>query len=354
MRAARYYGKEDIRIEEIPEPKLGPGQIKIAPAFVGICGTDLHEYLGGPNFCPTKPHPVTKEQIPVTLGHEFSGTVKEVKEPSPFKIGDKVVVQPSIFCSECTACRGGAENVCHKSGFIGLSGGGGGLSDSVCVPADAVLKLPDNVPLDVGALVEPLSVAWHAVSASKAKSEHTALVLGGGPIGLAVVQCLVAKGVKKIIVSEIAKRRQEFAKEFGAHRVLNPRTDDVVKIVKAATGGAGADIVFDCAGLKASLDVACTAVKVRGSVVNVAIWEKEIMFQPNMLVFSEATYTAVLGYQRPDWVAVLDSLKRASGIMKPANMITRKIKLEDLVEKGILALTTDKDNQVKILVDIQG
>jgi threonine dehydrogenase-like Zn-dependent dehydrogenase len=131
------------------------------------------------------------------------------------------------------------------------TGGGGGLSDAVCVPEEATLRLPDNVGLDIGALVEPLSVAWHAISAAPLQPEDTALVLGGGPIGLAVVQCLLAQGVKKIIVSEVATRRQQFAKDFGAHRILNPKIDDVVKISRELTGGAGPDVVFDCAGLKA-------------------------------------------------------------------------------------------------------
>jgi threonine dehydrogenase-like Zn-dependent dehydrogenase len=96
---------------------------KITPKFVGICGTDLHEFLGGPNFCPTTAHPITHETIPVTLGHEFSGTIAALGAGvEGFKVGENVVVQPSIFCSECAACRGGAENVCHSSGFIGLSG----------------------------------------------------------------------------------------------------------------------------------------------------------------------------------------------------------------------------------------
>lgn len=236
--------------------------------------------------------------------------MKEVGPGTDFKVGDSVVVQPSIFCSACIACRAGAENVCDKGGFIGLSGGGGGLSDAVCVPAGAVLHLPDNVPLDVGALVEPLAIAWHAVSAAPSiRPEHTILVLGGGPIGLAVVQCLVANGVRQIILSEVATRRQQFAKDFGAHRVLDPKRDDVVAMTRELSGGCGPDVVFDCAGLKASLDTACDAVKTRGHVVNVAIWEREILFQPNRLVFKESHYTAVLGYQRSDWIAVLGHLK---------------------------------------------
>ena len=350
MRAARYYGKEDIRIEDVEQQECGAGQVRIAPAYVGICGSDLHEYLGGPTFAPTEPHPCTKDTIPITLGHEFSGIVTEVGSPdSAFSVGQNVCIQPSIYCGVCEACKAGCENVCFNGGFIGLSGGGGGLSDSVVVPEAAVLHLPPNIPLDVGALVEPLSVAWHAVSAAPLSPDSTALIIGGGPIGLAIVQCLVAKGVGKIIVSEISGTRQRFAREFGAHHVLCPKTYDVVKMSKALSNG-GPDVVFDCAGVPASLTTACTAVRPKGTIVNVAIWETEVPFNPNLLVSREAKYTAVLGYRREDFQAVLDLL--ASGKLKPSKMITRRIQLEDLVESGIKALVHDKENQVKILVEV--
>lgn len=228
-----------------------------------------------------------------------------------FTVGQQVVVQPSIYCDTCQACTAGVENVCYNGGFIGLSGGGGGLSDSVVVPERAVLNLPDNVPLDIGALVEPLSVAWHAISAAPLTRDSVVLVLGGGPIGLAIVQCLVSLGTKKIIMSEVSKSRQRFAREFGAHHVLDPKTYDLVAISKELSGSDGPDVVFDCAGVPASLTTACTAVKARGTVINVAIWEKEVPFNPNMLVFREAKYSAVLGYQRKDVQAVIDQI--ASG-----------------------------------------
>lgn len=353
MRAARYYGKEDIRIENVDAQKCGAGQVRIAPAYVGICGTDLHEYLGGPTFAPTKPHPVTNDTIPITLGHEFSGTVTEVgPDVTSFSIGQNIVVQPTIYCGTCNACTAGVENVCYNGGFIGLSGGGGGLSDSVVVPEGAVLALPDHVPLDVGALVEPLSVAWHAISAAPLTKDSIVMILGGGPIGLAIVQCLVALDTKTIIMSEVSKSRQRFAREFGAHHVIDPTTYDTVKMSRQLSGKDGPDVVFDCAGVPASLKTACTAVKARGTVVNVAIWEKEVPFNPNMLVFREAKYTAVLGYQRKDVQAVIDQL--AAGKLKPSKMITSKIQLEDLVEGGIKALINDKESHVKILVEVGG
>jgi threonine dehydrogenase-like Zn-dependent dehydrogenase len=345
---------------------------QIAPAFVGICGTDLHEYLGGPTFAPTSPHPVTHDKIPITLGHEFSGVITELGPnlSSSFSIGQQVVVQPTVYCGTCQACQAGVENVCYNGGFIGLSGGGGGLSDSVVVPEGAVLRLPDSVPLDVGALVEPLSVAWHAISAAPLALDSVVLVLGGGPIGLAIVQCLVALNTKTIILSEVSKSRQRFGKEFGAHYVLDPTACDTVKESQKLSGKDGPDVVFDCAGVPASIKTACTAIKARGTVVNVAIWEKEIPFNPNMLVFREARYTAVLGYQRKDVQAVIDHLAAGmrnigwssvstradceTGTLKPKNMITSKIQLEDLVEGGIKALINDKESHVKILVEVGG
>ncbi|KAI9815541.1 MAG: hypothetical protein M1827_002675 [Pycnora praestabilis] len=351
MRAVRFYGKEDIRVEDIPEPNCGDGQVKIVPAFVGICGTDLHEYLGGPTFAPTTPHPVTGDKIPITLGHEFSGVVEELSAGvEGLKRGQNVVVQPTVACGTCGPCEGGSENCCYKGGFVGLSGGGGGLSDYVVVYQNRVLALPDNVPLDVGALVEPLSVAWHAISASPLKSNSIVLILGGGPIGLAIIQCLRARGCSKILVSEIAPARQRFAQRFGASHVLNPIQDDVLKVSKELCGGQGPDIVFDCAGVKMSLKTACETVRARGTVVNVAIWEGEVGFNPNWLVWGERKYVAVLGYMKEDFESVIEALR--SGKLKPEAMITRKIKLEDVVEQGLKALIADKDKHVKILVEV--
>lgn len=208
---------------------------------------------------------------------------------------------------------------------------------------------------NITALVEPLSVAWHAVSASPlldiGAKNASVLVLGGGPIGLAVVQVLVAHGTKKIIMSEIAAQRQAFAREFGAHHVMAPNVYDVVGVSRELCRGEGPDIVFDCAGVPASFETACKAIKARGTVVNVAIWEKPVSFNPNSLVFNEGKYVGVLGYQRKDFVEVIKAI--ADGRLQPNKMITRKIPLDDLVEKGILALIKEKDRHVKILVDLE-
>ncbi|OAP64782.1 chlorophyll synthesis pathway protein BchC [Fonsecaea erecta] len=353
MNAVRFYGQRDIRLDQIPVPSVKPGQVKIAPKFCGICGSDLHEYLGGANLIPQEghPHPITGETLPLTLGHEFSGIVEEVGEGvTNVKPGDRVCVQPTIYDGSCRACKRGLVNCCDKNGFVGLSGWGGGLCEHMVVPESCVKPLPDNIPLEVGALIEPLAVGWHAVDISPYKDGDSVLVLGGGPIGLAVVQALVGKGCKNIMVSEVSGRRREFAKQFGAHHVIDPLKVDVVEEVEKLTNNEGADVGFDAAGVQVAVDTAFKAIKARGTLVNIAVWEKRATLQMNDIVFRERGYMGVATYALGDFEAVIKAI--STGAMKPAGMITKTIKLDQVAEEGFKTLIEDKENHVKILVDV--
>lgn len=292
MTAVRFHGQKDIRVEKVPIPETKPGWVKVSPKFCGICGTDLHEYLGGPNLIPEgHAHAITGETLPLTIGHEFSGIVQEVGEGvTHVKKGDKVCIQPIIYDGDCRACKRGLVNCCDKNGFIGLSGWGGGMADFTTAPASAVKLLPENVSLEVGALIEPLAVGWHAVAISPYKEGDAALVLGGGPIGLSVIQALVGKGCQNIIVSEVSKRRREFAKQFGAHHVIDPSAVDIVVEVDKLTNGEGADVGFDAAGVQVAVDTAFKAIKARGTLVNIAVWEKPVSLNMTDVVFRERKY----------------------------------------------------------------
>ncbi|KAF1978216.1 sorbitol dehydrogenase [Bimuria novae-zelandiae CBS 107.79] len=353
MKAVRFHGQRDLRFEDIPVPQTGKGQVKIRPAWIGICGSDLHEYLGGPGLCPTTPHPITGETVPLTMGHEFSGIIEEVGEGvEDWKVGDRVSVQPIIYDNTCGACLADLHNCCWSNGFIGLSGWGGGLSEHIVVPISTLYRLPKNVPLQIGALVEPLSVGWHAVKISPFKKGDSVLILGGGPIGIAVMLALQARGADKIIVSEVSQKRQEFAKEFGAHHIIDPTKDDVVKKCRELCDGQGVHLVFDCAGVQVALDSAVEATRARGTIVNVAIWEKPCTITPNLFTFKERRYMGVATFQVGDFQEVIDAI--AAGKMKPHDMITSRIKLDEVEEKGFKTLINDKDNQVKILVEVGG
>lgn len=241
VQAIRYHGKEDMRLERIAEQgELKEQEVRLEPAWCGICGTDVHEYLHGPVFPPSadKPNPLTNDVMPIIFGHEFSGTITEVHPTvASLKVGDRVAVEGLLTDDTCYACSPKRRNLCDKSAFLGLSTNPGGLCERIVVPAFTCHKLPEAVSLEVGALVEPLSVAWHAVTTSGIQSHHSAIVFGAGPIGLAVILCLRAKGVTCILASEPSKARHSQAQKLGATRCFNPMEEDVVTMAKKMCDG---------------------------------------------------------------------------------------------------------------------
>jgi threonine dehydrogenase-like Zn-dependent dehydrogenase len=187
-------------------------------------------------------------------------------------------------------------------------GCGGGLSDFIVVPSGSAIPLPAEVSMEVGALVEPLAVAWHAVKISPFRPGDSVLVVGGGPIGLAVIQTLRAKGAGKIIAAEVSPRRKEFATQFGADHVLDPTKTDIVESVKKLCDGQGVHVAFDAAGVQTGLNSAILALRARGTLVNIAVWEKTATVVPNDLAFKERKYMGIATYVAGDFEEVLDAI----------------------------------------------
>lgn len=349
MKAARFYARNDVRIDDVPEPDVRAHTVKIQVAWCGICGTDLHEYLEGPIFVPSPghPHPLSGEEAPVTLGHEFSGTIVEVGEGvGDLAVGDGVVVEPYFVCDECAPCKAGNYHLCTKMGFIGLSGGGGGLGEKIVVDARWVHKIGD-IPLDEAALIEPLSVAHHAVMRSGAKAGDVALIGGSGPIGLLTAAVLKSVGVTTII-SELSAARKDKAHSSGvADHVLDPSREDVPERVQEITGGVGADVAFECAGVDAVLDTLLSAVKPAGVVVNVSIWGHPATVDMQKIVLKEIDLRGTIAYVR-DHAETIRLVQEGKVDLKP--FITGRIALDDLVDQGFDTLINHNDTAVKILV----
>ena len=349
MKAARWHGKKDIRIEDVPEPKLQSGQVKVKVHWCGICGSDLHEYLTGPIFIPKdKEHPITKEKAPVILGHEFSGEITEVADDvDNFKPGDRVVVEPIVSCNECPSCAVGKYNLCTSLGFHGLAGGGGGFAEYTVFPEKFVHKLPDKLSFEEGALVEPIAVAVHSVRQSNIKQGDSAIVFGSGPIGLATIQSVRAAGANNIIAVEVSKKRKEYAEKFGATAVLDSTEVDVVEEVQHITGGKGLEAAFETVGKETTLIDAIKSVKPGGRVVITSVWEKAVSINPNLIVFTEKEIVGTIAYRHifPATMALMAD-KRIS----TDGWITKKITLDQLVENGFEELLNNKDQHVKILV----
>lgn len=296
MKAAQFFDKRDIRVVDVPRPQPKEHEALVAIEWCGICGSDLHEYLiglfclphmwqhysshiKGPIVIPRKerPHPITGEHLPVTLGHEFCGRIVSAPQSSNLSPGQAVMVDPRIYCGACSRCDASKTNGCRTWGFKGLSGAGGGFSEAVAIDANLCYPLPDSVDLKLAALVEPLAVAWHAlvVSGIQDWSNKTVLIVGGGPVGIAHIYVLRAKGCKRIFVSEPTPTRAKQNKEV-ADEVFNPIKEHVGNRCRELTNGEGVDVVFDCAGIQKGLDAGMDALRFRGTYMNVAGWETPV------------------------------------------------------------------------------
>ncbi|MFJ4252541.1 2,3-butanediol dehydrogenase [Microbacterium sp. NPDC090003] len=314
MKAAVFHSQEDLRIEEVADPSPGPGQVKLRNAFAGICGSDLHVYYtpeaAGLDF--EHPHPLTGSTLPQILGHEFSGTVVELGAGvDGISVGDRVAVWPIYYCGDCAACRRGMYNACQKIGFHGLSSNGGGMAEFTTVDASKLHVLPENVDLRLGALVEPMSVAWHAVSRSGVEPGGTALIAGAGPIGIGVWFALKARGIDKVLVSEPSADRRAIIAALGA-TVVDPVAEDLGAAVAALTDGDGVDVAFDAAGAGPAVTSSLASLVPGGRVVVVAIHERTMDFLPTQLVMAETEIAGALAYLPEDFDAVIAAM--AAGV----------------------------------------
>lgn len=350
MKAARYYDQKDIRIEDIPEPELTPGKVAIDVVWCGICGTDLHEYLEGPIFVPPKgsPHPISGEEAPVTMGHEFSGTITGLGDGvDDLEVGQNVVVEPYIIDDDVEVGPGHEYQLSKDMNFIGLGGRGGGLAEKIVVERRWVHPIGD-IPLDQAALIEPLSVGHHAFVRSQAKSGDTAIVGGAGPIGLLTSAVLKASGLT-VYISELSEARKKMARDTGvAEEVFDPREVDVAEKVRELTGGKGADVGFECSSVPVVLNMLMDAVRPGGVIVNVSIWGYKPEVDMPALVLKEIDLRGTIGYanDHPSTIKLVQE-----GKVDLAPFITAKIPLEDLISDGFDQLINNNEEQVKILVN---
>ncbi|CAN5662068.1 2,3-butanediol dehydrogenase [soil metagenome] len=345
MKAAVYYGPNKVELADVPEPTPGPGTVKLEVGFNGICGTDLHEYYAGPIFVPTAPHPLTGQQLPLTLGHEFSGVITDIGAGvTGWSEGDRVAVEPIYKCGHCPACSAGNYNICAQIGFHGLMSDGGMAQYSV-VPTSMLHKLPDNVSMQLGALVEPMSVAYHAATLGDTKPGDTAMVFGAGPIGIGLWFALRGKGIEDVFVVEPSATRRGAIEALGA-RTLDPTHTDVPEFITDHTKGRKADAVFDAAGVAPAVETALACIGARKPMVSVAIYEKPLSTPLLNLVMNESRIQGSLCYTAADFEAVIALMEKGS--YDTTGWVT-PIALDDVIDEGFEALHAG--TKMKVLVD---
>ena len=350
MKAAVWHAKKDLRVEEVPAP--GPpkaDEVQIEVAYCGICGSDLHEYLAGPIFIPTEPHPLTGHSGKTILGHEFSGKVVAVgSDVANVRVGDLVAPDACQHCGVCVTCREGRYNVCEKLAFTGLMADGA-FAKYVNVPANVCYVLPPGTDLKAAALIEPIATGFKAVRMAGTILGETVVILGAGTIGLGTLQCAKAAGAGKLIVVEMSAARKALAKECGADVILDPTECDVIAEIKKLTGGSGADVSFECIGNVKTGPLAVEAVRNNGRAIIVGIFEEPSEFNFFSLSATDKKVIGTLAYTVDDFKGVCALL--ANGAISAEPMITGKIALDDIVEKGFEELVNNKDAHIKILVE---
>ncbi len=347
MLAARWYGAHDLRLEDLPEPPLGPGEVRVRVKWCGICGSDLHEYQKGPVLIPTRPHPLTGRVAPMVLGHEFSAEVVEVGEGvREVKVGERVVANACLVCHTCPWCQSGRYNLCERLGSIGLCADGG-FAERVVVPAYTLYRLPDEVSWEAGALAEPTAVALHAVKRGRVAPGETVAVVGGGTIGLLVLQAARACGARRVYVVEPTARRRKVAEELGATAALDPTTQAPDKEIHAFTSGLRADVVFECVGSSRAVDTAIRVAGKGGRVVLVGIYTEASLAPWGRLQAQEKELLGSSAYT-DEFPLALSML--ADGRVRAEPLLGERIALRDLEGRGFKSLIESPGQNIKILV----
>ncbi len=307
MRSAVWHGGEDIRIEDLPDPELAADDVRIEVAVSAVCGTDVHALHGGfPLFVP-----------PRVLGHEFSGTVVEVgSQVDKVKVGDRVSVEPGMVCNSCWYCRNAQENMCLDRKLSP-----GAYSSHIVVPSRLVWRLPEGMSFESASMAEPVSCAVHALDLVQMRSGSSVAVIGAGGIGISLMQLSRRSGAAVTILSEPDEHRRQIAKQLGADVVVDPGKQDLLEEIHKATGGLGADVVFEAVGFPPTCE---EAIRVAGKGAHIVLVgvnppDAELVVKPFDLFNRELTISA--SYMRPysfgralRWLNVLD----VSPILSPS------------------------------------
>ena len=355
VKAVRYYGRRDIRVESVDEPKeVGSNQLLVKPLWTGICGTDLHEYVAGPIVTPATPHIFTSATLPQILGHEFSAEVLDVgRDVTHVRRGDRISVQPLVMPMNDYYSRRGLNHLSEKMGCVGLSWAWGGMSDLAVINDYNAAKVPDTISNEEAAMIEPTAVALYAVDRGGVQAGSTVLIAGAGPIGALTVLCAHAAGAARIFVSEPNASRRRTIESFGiCAGVYDPKITDVVAGVKAQTEeNVGVDVAIECVGKEDALNTCVEAVRRRGVVVQAGLHVGKASTDPMLWALKDITIEATWCYPITMWPRIIGLVE--SGKLPISKIIDGRIQAEDVVSKGFDLLTAASNDKLKILVSTQ-
>lgn len=325
MRAAVVERPGEIKIKEVPVPRINPSEVLIKVKFCGICGTDYSIYIGK----------YSKDCLPLIPGHEFSGEVVAVgQDVSTVKVGDRVTADINLGCGVCFYCSRGQKLTCPEFRQLGIHIDGA-FAEYVKAPAQQVHKLPDNVSYEVGAFVEPISCAIHAAKAMNVTLGSSVAVLGDGTLGILHTQIAKLRGAAPVILVGKHRKRMEAAQKMGVDYVVDINSESPVARVKDLTGGRGADFVIESVGTSATYEMALAMTRPGGRLAAFGITNEEdtMKLRPFDFVLGERSMVGSCAGVGNDWPDAITLLQ--FGRINPVPLFSLKVPLEDL-EKALL------------------
>ncbi len=329
-----------IEFREAATPEPGEGEVLVKMMRMGICGSDIHVYHGE--------HPYTS--YPVTQGHEVSGEiVKAGPGVAELKAGQKVTIEPQVFCGQCHPCTHGKYNDCDHLKVMGFQTTGA-ASEYFVVDASKIDVLPEGMSFDEGAMIEPLAVTIHAAKRYLDIKGAKVCILGCGPIGILTAQSCKALGAEKVMVTDISDYRLEMAKQVGADFTVNTKVADFGRALTDCFGSDKADVIYDCAGNDITMNQAIQNCRKGGTIILVAVFAGEAHIDLAKLNDSELDLNTSFMYTHEDYVDAIRLV--GEGKIKLAPLMTKHFAFRDFTE-AYRFIDANREQTMKVIIDIQ-
>lgn len=338
MKAVVYEEPNVLIYKDVEDVTPKSNEVKIKVKACGICGSDVHGYLG-----------ITGRRIPpVIMGHEFSGEVVQLGENvDSLSVGDRVAVYPLDFCGACEMCNNGDVHLCLNKRAFGVLDVDGAFAEYICVPDKVCFKLKNNISYSVGSIMEPLAVSYRAIAHLGDLRGKNVLIVGTGTIGLLALACAKLQNPNKIFVSDLSDTRLNIAKQLGADIVINPSKDNLQEIIKTETNNKGVDAVAEAVGVAATVKQSIDALAFGGSVVWIGISSKLIDIEMQKIVTRELKVNGTFLYGFDEFKTVVNLLNENKIDVTP--ILSREISLEELPETMKL-LSENPGDLIKVTV----
>ena len=340
MKASRFLGNKTFAVTDLPTPHAGPGELVLRNQVCGVCGTDVHIYHGEPGSADVNP--------PVVLGHEYSGEVVEVGEGvTGFAVGDHVTVDPNIYCGHCAYCQNGKKQLCPSMEAIGVTRDGG-FAQYSRIPASQAFKLEPTVPWEAAAMAEPLACCLHGIDLAGIQVGDKVCVVGGGAIGLLMVQLAKLSGASQIVLSEPNEKRRQVGFQLGANAALDPTRPDAQEAFAQVLGG-GANVVIECVGNVPAVKSAFQFAGKGATVLLFSVPKVDATFDLPLFDVYKKELTIKGSFVNPDTHARAVALIN-SGKVDFGPIVTHRFTLDQLPEAIAMQMS---DASIKVVVEAQ-